>query len=84
MNYKENEEKMLIDTPQIDEEVTKYVKIISDLIGFDLSQYNVSNIYALNVILSNPSHAISDTDVCNKIHDLKELMNLMEGISDVR
>ena len=84
MNYKENEEKMLIDTPQIDEEVTKYVKIISDLIGFDLSQYNVSNIYALNVILANPSNFISDPDVCNKIHDLKELMNLMEGLSDVR
>jgi len=83
MKYKEENEKIITDTGRVDDDVLQYIKSISAIIDFDLSQFEISNIYSLNAILDSPDRFINDADTCQKIRDLKELIRLMGGLENV-
>lgn len=83
MKYKEENEKIITDTGRVDDDVLQYIKSISAIIDFDLSQFEISNIYSLNAILHSPDRFINDADTCQKIRDLKELIRLMGGLENV-
>ncbi len=83
MTYKEDDEILIIDSEHIDDDVQQCIKSISSLIGFDFSQFNITNIYSLNVVLNSPERFINNPDVCIKLRDLKELIHLLGGRENV-
>lgn len=83
MKYNEEDEKIISDAGQIDDDVMLYIKSVSVIIDFDLSQFEIKNIYSLNAILDSPDRFINDANTCQKIRDLKELIRLMGGLENV-